>query len=207
MNLGSIFNYDNKFFQFINQMVDCIFVSLLFLVCSLPVITAGTAATALYYTVNKAIIHGEGYVFRSFIKAFRANLKQTVILWLISLGLLGFLFIDLYLTYQMLVSKMPVGYLFYFFLVFFVFLSVWICYLFAYTARFENTTKEILKNVTLIFIAHLPFTLLIAVILLLAAGLLYLVLPTVLIVPAAVMVSINPLLERIFRKYMRTQES
>ena len=128
-------------------------------------------------------------------------------MWLISLCLLGFLFIDLYLTYQMLLSKMPVGYLFYFFLVFFVFLSVWICYLFAYTARFENTTKEILKNVTLIFIAHLPFTLLIAVILLLAAGLLYLVLPTVLIVPAAVMVSINPLLERIFRKYMRTQES
>ena len=39
--MGQIFNMDNKFFQFLNKAVDCVGLSVLWLLCCVPVVTAG----------------------------------------------------------------------------------------------------------------------------------------------------------------------
>ena len=47
------FNFDNKLFGALGKAVDCVILSVLWLVCCLPVITIGASSTALYYTVHK----------------------------------------------------------------------------------------------------------------------------------------------------------
>ncbi len=45
---GSIFNPENKFWQTLDHLADLLILSLLWLLCSLPLVTAGAATTALY---------------------------------------------------------------------------------------------------------------------------------------------------------------
>ena len=61
-----MFSYDNKVFDVINKIVDWLFVSLLWLLFSLPVVTVGASTTALFETVHKVIRRGKGYVWRTF---------------------------------------------------------------------------------------------------------------------------------------------
>ena len=50
------------FFTFINKLSDMIIISIVFVLTCIPVITMGAAGTALYYTVQKVIKRGQGYL-------------------------------------------------------------------------------------------------------------------------------------------------
>lgn len=47
------FNWDNIVFQMLGKLVDCVWVSILWVICCIPVFTIGASTTALYYTVHK----------------------------------------------------------------------------------------------------------------------------------------------------------
>ena len=47
--LQSFFNYDNPIWRFMGRLGDMIVLNLLWLVCSIPVVTIGASTTALYY--------------------------------------------------------------------------------------------------------------------------------------------------------------
>ena len=49
------FNWDNIVFQMLGKLVDCVWVSILWVICCIPVFTIGASTTALYYTVHKSI--------------------------------------------------------------------------------------------------------------------------------------------------------
>ena len=70
----------------VSALIDMIWAGLLWLVCSLPVLTLGAATTALYYTVVKCVRHDRGRVSRCFFSAFRANFRQATLLWLLLAG-------------------------------------------------------------------------------------------------------------------------
>ena len=44
----SLFNPDSAFFRFTGRVLDAVVLSVLFLVCCLPVVTAGASTLALY---------------------------------------------------------------------------------------------------------------------------------------------------------------
>ena len=50
--LQGIFNYDNPVWRFIGKLGDLIILNILWIVCSIPVFTAGASATAVYYAVS-----------------------------------------------------------------------------------------------------------------------------------------------------------
>ena len=77
-----MFSYNSKFFQTVNQMIDCVFLSLLWIVFSLPVLTIGAATTALYHAVDKVIRREEGHLFKEFWRVFRRDFKRATILWI-----------------------------------------------------------------------------------------------------------------------------
>ena len=60
--MGNLFNYDNKFFEIINKIVDCFFAGTLWILFSIPVITFGASTTAFYYTVHKSLRGNRGYI-------------------------------------------------------------------------------------------------------------------------------------------------
>lgn len=204
--MANILNYDNKFFQIINKLVDCFYISLLWIIFCIPIVTIGTSTTAMYYTVNKVLRGNRGYVWRSFWDSFKSNFKQSAIIWLICLAAGILLGLDAYITYQMLANGEKIGVLYYIFLVMLVFLVLWMCYLFSYTARFENSIKLIMRNCAMIAIANLPKAFLIFVLLVLAVFIVYLLPFLILLVPALVTWSLNAILENIYRKYMSPED-
>ena len=78
------FSATNPFFQFTGQVLDVVVLSLLWLLCSMPIVTIGPATAALYYSCVKCLRYGEPEPYRNFFRAFRENLRSgclASILW------------------------------------------------------------------------------------------------------------------------------
>ena len=96
------FNWDNIVFQMLGKLVDCVWVSILWVICCIPVFTIGASTTALYYTVHKSIRGDRGYTTRTFFGAFRDNFKAATLPYLIWLAVMIVLGCDAYIPYQVL---------------------------------------------------------------------------------------------------------
>lgn len=192
------FNMNNKFFQVLDKIIDTFFLSILWLVFSLPVITIGASTTALYYTAHKSLRRDKGYVARTFVKAFKDNFKQATLMWLINLV------IDVVLVLDCII--MQETFLLYLFLILGGFVIVWQIYQAAYVARFENKVLASMKNAFLFFIVNLPWSLLIFLLLIVCAVVIILAPITLLFIPASLFLVYDAILERIFRKYMTEED-
>ncbi|MCM1256659.1 MAG: YesL family protein [Roseburia sp.] len=204
--MNNLFNYNNKFFQGINKIADCFFLSVLWVVFSIPVITAGASSTAAYYTVNKVIKGNRGYVWRSFWESFRSNFKQSTLMWLICLAVGGILGADAYITYNMLGNGSKLGFFYYIFLVMIVFFILWMVYLFSYTARFENTIKQTMKNCGIIAIANLPRTFLLLLEIVVFVLIFFFVPVLSIFSPTLLCLAFNLTLEKVYLKYMSPED-
>ena len=154
--MRNIFNTDGTLMNVMSRIADIVWLNLLFLLCSIPVITIGASATALYYVVIRMTNGEEGYVAKSFFRSFRQNLKQSTVLWLVMLSLHAVLFMDLLYLQRSNGANTPVG-------VFIVMIPGFIVlftglYVFPLQARFDNSTVQTLKNALLLSIANIPRT-------------------------------------------------
>lgn len=154
-----IFNPDSKFSQFIYSLLDYVKLGLLFLLFSIPGITAGAAAAAVM-TVGMRIERKEApVIFRPFWQAFKDNFRQATPLTLIFMLVFGFLAADWYLLGQMAVSALTrvlTG------LIFLLALlggglALWV---FPTLARFELNNRQIIHNAFIHFFSCFSQTLL-----------------------------------------------
>ena len=74
--MKQFFNVDNIIFRGISKWMDYIFVSFLWFVFSIPLITMGAATAALYHTSGQCLISDRGYIFRSFWGSFKNSFRQ-----------------------------------------------------------------------------------------------------------------------------------
>lgn len=204
--MGKIFNLEGRFYRFLEKFVNCILLSLMWMICCIPVVTIGTANTALYYTVNKVIRNDRGYIWSEFISAFKKNLKQSVILWLICLFFAVFMTGDLYvLTHSMERTGYVTGGIGLFLILLIVELAL-VLWMFPYIARFEGTKREIFSNSFVIAITNLFGTVTILALFAACLLILYFVPPLLLLVPAVFVWLSCGIQERIFRKYMSEED-
>ena len=85
--MNNIFGQESKFFKVMNTLGSIIGVSIMWLICCIPIVTIGASTIALYYTTAKAIRHETGYLTGEFKKSFKNNLKDGVIITVIYLFL------------------------------------------------------------------------------------------------------------------------
>ena len=97
----SIFDPQNGFFQTIDLIFNLAALSLLWVALCIPVVTAGPATTALYYTLVKCIRKGEPHPFRNFLECLKSNFKVSFLSGLVCLVLGQFVLGGLYVVYQM----------------------------------------------------------------------------------------------------------
>ncbi len=196
----------DKILTSLGKVVDIVWLSILWLLCCLPVVTIGASSTALYYTVHKTIRGSRGYTTRTFFTALKDNFKQATLSYLVWLLVMIVLVADLMITREVLKSGNTMGMFFYCFLVMIAFAVGWGCYLFSYTARFANTVKATVKNAFLLELRHLPWSLLIICITAAALFATWL-LPVILIfLPALLFLIYDLILERLFRRYMSEED-
>lgn len=150
------FNPDNGFFRFLSLISDLLFVNILFLFTSLPIITIGPALTALYHVTFEIVRKQDPTIGKEYFKAFTKHFKQSLLLWLPLLFLLVFFFSDLYVIYKIIDPKynmlqIPVW------IFLFAIFSI-IIYSFPLISTYPNKSKVIVKNALLISFANLPTT-------------------------------------------------
>lgn len=160
--MKELFNMDNGLFRFLGRVADLMILNILFIVCSIPIITIGASITGMYYVTLKIAENEEGYIVRGFFKSFKQNFKQATVIWLIILGVGIVLVMDLMIMRNsdstfgnvlwIAITALCVIYL------------VITSYVFPTLARFYNSIKNTFRNSFLMSIAHLPYTLLILVI-------------------------------------------
>ena len=152
---------ENPIVQGIGRIADFVILNLLWLICSLPLITIGASTTALYSVMLKLVKNEEGYVVRGFFKAFKENFKQSTLMWLLFMLLWLILIVDFF---SLKLMPQNVGaVLQILFLVMGCLLVGMMIYAFSLQARFENTIKNTLKNALILVFAKLPYTLLLIV--------------------------------------------
>lgn len=162
--LNHIFSPENKFFVFMEKIMNSILVGFLWFLFSLPVVTVGAASCgALRYGVMQAG-NEEGYVFRTFFVSFRENLKQAVAAWLIILAAGIFLTADLYLCLNLTLPPFAERVSYTVLLCLLICLLLTALYLFPLQSVVQMNLKQLFLHSFFTAVAHLPITFLIIVI-------------------------------------------
>ncbi len=136
---------DSNFSRIMGTVFDYLKLGFLFLVFSLPVFTAGAAATGAMYAGMK-IVRGEApKLWPVFWQSFRQNFRQATIATLVLLGIAGVLGFDWYQLFQMentLLVRLARG------VIFLAALAILLAalYLFPVLARFEVTGRQLVRN-------------------------------------------------------------
>lgn len=99
-----LFNPENKFWNFIGKLTDACLMSILWAICSLPVITAGAATTAFYDYTMKQVRDEEGSIIKSFFTSFKKNFRKATLIWLIELAGIAFFAFDFLATWNLYIN-------------------------------------------------------------------------------------------------------
>ena len=103
--MHTLFNPENKFWNFMGKITDVSCMSLLWLLTSLPVFTIGASTAAFYSFTLDAVGDNEGRVIGSYFSAFKANFKKATLLWLLQLTLGALLAVNLYAAWYFYLTK------------------------------------------------------------------------------------------------------
>lgn len=146
------------FFGFMNKLGDMFFLNLVFILTCIPVVTIGNALIALYTVTLKMAKGQEGYVVKSYFKAFKDNLKQGLVVGIV---LEIALFVLIYDAGVLLYSQEIYGAPGFFITIAALVLIVMVVhYLFPLMAKYENKLGTTILNAVILSISKFPFTIL-----------------------------------------------
>lgn len=134
---------------------DIILLNVLFVITSIPIVTAGISLTALYTSIKKRIRGQESYAARDYFKYWMENAKNGLIIWCI---LLPFLLTMLMFTSYIANNLENLAAVCTYFIFFLILLFI-LTYAFPLQATFINKPLKILLNSLLTSLSHLPYTL------------------------------------------------
>lgn len=165
------FDIESPLIQGLNKVADLMWLNVLTLICSIPIITAGAALTSAHYVALKMKRNEEGYVAKEFFKAFKVNFKQSTIIWLLILLVTLIFAMDFYIIKEGVIELSNVlQVVLMAFCCLFVFMVIWV---FPVQAKFINSVKKTITNAFGLSILQLPKTLLMLVVYLLPYVLMY----------------------------------
>ncbi len=217
--MGDFFSSEGPLIGFLQKIGMLIALSILFILCSLPVVTIGAAASALYYAVAKSVRRERSYPTKEFFRAFKRNLKNGTVLTVIFGGLAALILYNREVLWQAssgereMLSEIMMGspdggaltlYVVYDGML--IFLAMLAVYLFPVLSRFAMKLSDIIKLSFVMSLRFFYFTVL------LTAGtgvLIYLQwkvlpIPTILLLPGGWTYLSSFLLEKAMKKYIPT---
>lgn len=147
--MGKWFGLDSKFYKYGTLLADLIILTILWLICSIPVITIGASTTALYYVTTRQLSNREGYVSRDFFRSFKQNFLEATAMTLI----LGVIAVVLFININLFVPDSTINTIIY--LIQYVLLYellIFSIYVFPVLSRFDLKLGALIK--TSIFMAN-----------------------------------------------------
>lgn len=207
---SKIFNQDNGLMRALSKIFDMCFLSLIYMVFCLPIITIGAASTSMYYVSAKVLRHNRSYVWREFWSSFKTNFKQSTIIWFFTL-LIG---VILYLNMMLMTTSVNAKYKdflvgAYFALGLIIFLIT--MYVFPILSRLDMKISHLLRLSLYVAFRHILHTLAILAMYLLAATVIYFgvawrIVVVVIFIPGLTGFLITYPMEHVLKKYMPKKE-
>jgi len=163
--IKAAFDTDNFLMRFCEKVLDIVTINLLFVVSCLPIVTIGVAKISLYQTIFEVKSSRRVPVFKTYMRAFKQNLKLGLQLGLLELGIFLISVVDLSLFWGQtslgfqLIKAICLGIL--------IFLTLVMLASYPIAARYDLTWKEVLqKGLLLVSFNFVWFFLMFAIILL-----------------------------------------
>lgn len=201
-----LFDFGSPLMRNLIRIFDCMCLSVLWIVFSIPIVTMGASSAAMYATVVKYIRKDEGYLWKTFWDAFKENLKRSTLAWLAALALLALLTVDALVFRSMAINGDFLGNLYWVILVFICAAVTWTAYLSAYCARFNGSVRDVLRF-SFILMAYHPIKSLGVFLPILVAAALILIVPGLLVAAPAVVCWIDSVtIEKVFLLHMRPED-
>lgn len=158
----NLFNEDSIWHRIFNFLGQLIALNLLWMVCSIPIITVGTSTTALYYCVLKLKKDGDCSIWKQYWKSFRQNFIQSTIIWI------GILVIAVCLWMEWRAASVASGgwgtIITYIVGAMAVLLVILTLYIFPIVAAFENKISKLLTHVVYFGTKNIGYVIIVAVI-------------------------------------------
>ena len=198
--MKNLFNADNWFWQRMSEIADLILLSLLWLVCCVPIVTIGPNTVAVYYVMlKKARGEADEGFWRLYVRSFRRNFKQGIVLGLLEVALFVLLYVDVRFYAQaegivrpLFGSLTVVGG---------AALLLLLPYVTGQMAQFENTFRRFFINGFYFMIRHFLTTLGMAAVSVLGVLAVWIMPPLLIVAPALVMLGHGTLLAKVFDRY------
>lgn len=149
-----LFDMESPLMGFLFKVFDSIVLSVLWVLCSLPVVTIGASSAALYTAVLRCLRKEESYLLRTFLGAFRENWKRSTLTWLVALAVLALLFLDAMVFRFLLLGGDTLGNLYWVILVLLCVAFTWTAYLCAYCARCSGSVRDVLRISFQLMVLH-----------------------------------------------------
>lgn len=200
--MGNFFNPEKGIWVWLSTLVDIFGLSILWIFLCLPLVTAGPATAALYYTVVKCIRGRESGAFGYYLHSFRDNFKTGLKADLIVLPAAALLLVlhhivrwygtreggVLYVLYvaQYFALMVPAGML---------------SWLFPLLGRFDYKVGGLFRTALQLTLAHLPSTVVIVLLTVQSAVFCIERWWPVLFMPTVAMLLVSLFTERVFQKY------
>lgn len=195
------FSTEGGLYKFMTSLFNVLKVNMLWLLCSLPIVTIGAATIAAYDVMLRMVDDEEGYVVRQFWTAFKANLKRGIPLGIINLICIYITWLDFSLFEQL--PDNPTILLIMGILSVIVFTLAFI-YVYPLQARYENTILRSLENSVNIALKFSGRTLLLVLVLAIELIMIFWNMTTlfigILIGPACIMLTISGMVKYMFKQ-------
>lgn len=197
-----MFQQENRVIWVINKIVDMVLLSVLWVLCSIPVITIGASSAALYHAVTKAIREDKGYARQAFFQSFRENWKQCL-----GLGTVLLLFSAAFVGVILFCASYSLGMFGRFYSVFSLIclLVVVLIQIHAYSliGRFTLTSKQLFSVLVRLMGRNILKNLMLLCLFAFAVEAVIFYPPLLLFIPAGYTFLVSVLEEPIFAKYIR----
>ena len=150
--MGKFFSIDSPVMRSLSFLGDMMLLNVIFIVCSIPVVTIGASASALYTVALSMAADNDRRTVREFFKAFRGNFLKATAEWMILLVLAA---VE-YTGVMVIRSGVTVFPFFIRSVYILVAVVIWLTasWVFAIQAKFENTVFGTLKNAVILGILH-----------------------------------------------------
>lgn len=164
---------NGKFYALVEDIADIFYLNVLWLICSLPIITIGASTTALLYVSMRRELGEDSYILKDFFRSFKENFLESSYVWVIMLLLDSALVCA---AVWCLRNGSAIAMILLVLISFaFIICALVLLYIFALLARFKNTLSTAVINAFLISIKYWKETLFMAGLILAIIFLIYMV--------------------------------
>lgn len=171
-----LFDPDSPIMSFLARVADLVILNVLWLLCCLPVVTAGASTTAMYHVARHLQEESISSVTRDFFRSFKSDFRQATPVYLLLLIPTAAVVMNAWILSAQSSDVVPV-YVRAIWMVSALMLTFVVSFVYPVMAYFDDTVWKTLRTAAVLAVAKLPRTVLISAINLLPIIMLFVSLP------------------------------